>query len=413
MSFPKSAIGMFAATALGIGLLIGTPAAASSVSPAGSFIATPNGQVGVPQQVVVKAPRSQFNQVITITFSTPGLSTNAGQTTVNSQGLASLAWTPPAAGQWTITTTGLPAASSSTTISVTPMPTSIVLDAPNQVGIGVVTPLLAEVSARAGVIPPSGTVTVRNQTGQVVATGTLTAAQGVTSSAQISWTPAAGTTSLAATFNPASSAFVASVSLPEVPAVTTQPIVALRFPPVLYAGVPVTIQAVQSSIIPPGWGASTAFNFFSGGALFFGSGSQPVVNGVASFTWTPPQAGPITIQAQYATGNLVFNGTSSQDVFVQPAPPSDAITVSANGAALPATLQAGSSLTLGGAAASGAAVTFSAAGPCVINANVLTGLSAGACTVTAFSPGGGSQQAVSVNNTVTITPAPRTPRPRR
>ena len=410
MSFPRLLVAFLAT----IGLLISAPAASAAPVPANTtFIATPNGQVGVTQQIIVKAPRAQFNKVITLTFATPGLPTNAGQTTVNAQGFATLPWTPPAAGQWTITTTGLPAQSASTTISVTPMPTSIVLDTPNQVGVGRTTTLLAEVSARGGVAAPSGTVTVRNQTGQIVAAGALTTSQGITSSANLAWTPAAGTASLTATFTPATGAFGSSVSVPEVPTVTTEPIVALRFPPVLYVGVPVTLQAVQSSIIPPGWGASAAFNIYSEGALVFGSGSQPVVNGVASFTWTPPQVGVITIEAQYSTGNFVFDGTSQQVVNVQPAPSNDSITVTTAGAGLPASLQAGNNIPLAGSSVSGADVTFSATGPCVINASVLTVLSAGSCEINAFSPGGGTLQPVTVSNTITITAAPRPQRPRR
>ena len=413
MTFPKSILGIAAATALGLGLLAAGPASASSVTATGTFIATPNGEVGLPQVITVKAPRSQFNKVITLTFSTPGVATNAGQVTVSPQGFANLTWTPPAAGQWTITTTGLPAATASTTISVAPMSTSIVLDAPNQAGIGVATPLLVEVSARGGVIAPSGTITVRNQTAQVVATGTLTTTQGVTSSAQLSWTPTAGTTSLTATFNPASGAFSASVSAPETPVISTEPIVALRFPPVLYQGVPVTLQAVQSSIIPAGWGASNAFNIYRDGFLIFGSGSQPVVNGVASFVWTPPQTGVYTIQAEYSTGNFVYNGNTSQSVNVQPPPTNDTITVTANNGPMPATLQAGTSVTLGGGATSGAAVVFSATGPCVVNANVLTALSAGSCAVSAYSAGGGTLQPVTTTNTITVTPAPKKPRPKK
>jgi hypothetical protein len=376
-------------------------ASAAPVAAGATFIATPNGQVGVQQNVIVKAPRAMRNKVVTITFSNPAIQANAGQTIVNAQGFANIAWTPSIPGSWTVTASGLPAATASTTITVTPMPTTIVLDAANQVGVNIPTTLLAEVSAIGGSIAPSGTVTVRNQTNAIVATGTLTASgQPRTSVATINWTPAAGTTSLVATFNPSTSAFTSSVSVPEVPLLAGQPTIALRFPPTLYVGVPVTLQAVPTNQIPAGWGGSGAFQIYRDGILTFASGSQPLTDGVVSWVWTPTQTGFQTVEVQFATGNLVFNGTSTQTVNVLPAPGTDAITMNP---AVPATLPAGTSLALSGAATSGSTVTLAPNGPCVINAGVLTVLSAGTCTITATSVGSGTSGLLGTSATYSVT----------
>jgi len=388
---------------------------AAPVAATGTFIATPNGQVGIQQTVVVKAPRAMRNQVVTVTFTNPATQTNAGQTIVNAQGFANIAWTPPLPGSWTITASGLPASSATTTVTVTPMRTTTVLDAPNQVGANVPSILLAEVDAVGGIIAPSGTITVRNQANVIVATGTLTASGTVGKSvANIAWTPTTATTSLVATFTPSTAAFTGSVSPAEVPFISQEPTIALRFPPALYVGVPVTLQAVPTSQLPPGWGGSGAFQIYRDGIMTFASGSQPLSNGVVSWVWTPTQTGLQTIQVQFATGNLVFNGTSTQNVNVLPTPGTDSITVTP---AIPATLAAGTSLTLTAGATSGATVTLATSGPCVVNAAILTVLSAGTCTVTASSVGSGFSglRATSATYTVNIpaTPAKPKPKPKR
>lgn len=386
---------------------------AAPVPASATFVATPNGQVGVQQVVTVKAPRAMRNQVVTISFTSPSGATNAGQTVVNAQGFASIPWTPSAPGTWTVNASGLPAANANTSITVAPMTTSIVLDAANQVGIGATTTLVAEVTANGGVIAPSGTITVRNQTNNIVATGTLVGVPNqVRSTATINWTPAAGTTSLVATYNPSSNAFTSSVSAPESPLLSGEPTIALRFPPALYVGVPVTLQAVATSQIPAGWGGSGAFQISRDGFLTFASGSQPLTNGVVSWTWTPTQTGLQTVQVQFATGNLVFNGVSEQNVNVLPTPRADTVTFAP---AVPSTMQAGTNIAVAAGAASGSTVTFATNGPCVINANVLTVLSAGICTITGTSVGSGPAGLIgaSASTTVTITPAPAPPKRKR
>ena len=402
----------FAAAALA--LTAAAPAAnAAPVTANSTFVATPNGQVGVQQTVTIKAPRAMRNKVVTVSFTGPTGTTNAGQTIVNAQGFATIAWTPTAPGTWTVNASGLSASTANTSITVAPMSTNIVLDAANQVGVNVTTTLLAQVNANGGVIAPAGTITVRDQNNNVVATGTLIGTPNqAQATATINWTPAASTTSLTATYNPSSNAFTSSVSAPESPIISTQPTIALRFPPSIYVGVPVVLQAVPTNEIPAGWGGSGAFQIYRQGFLTFASGSQPLTNGLVSWTWTPTQTGLQTVQVQFATGNFAFNGVSEQNVNVLPAPGTDSITMNP---AVPATMQAGTNVTLAGAAASGSTVTLATSGPCVINANVLTALSAGTCTVTAKSIGTGNAGLLgtSANYPVSITAAPKPPKKKK
>src|SRR6056297_2080392 len=112
--------------ALGAGL-----ASAPTASATTEFIATPNGMVGLQQEIVFRAP-ALAGQVATIGF-VSGAVSNAGQTTVNAQGYGSLAWTPTSAGSWTISGLGNAAAIGSTTITVAPMPTATYALVPNLV----------------------------------------------------------------------------------------------------------------------------------------------------------------------------------------------------------------------------------------------------------------------------------------
>ena len=116
----------------------------STASAAPGFVATPNGMVGLTQEIVIKAP-SMANQVATIGFTSSGVS-NAGQTNINANGFGSLAWTPTSAGSWTISGLGDAASSGSTTITVAPMPTVTNALVPNLVQAGVTNTVTVAVS---------------------------------------------------------------------------------------------------------------------------------------------------------------------------------------------------------------------------------------------------------------------------
>lgn len=376
------AISATAALALSAG--VSAPVAQAA---AATFVATPNGMVGLQQEIVVRAPRSS-GQIATINFSSGTLS-NAGQTAINAQGYGSLAWTPTSAGQWTISGTVGGASLGTTTITVAAMPTTTAALVPNLVQVGVSNPVTVVVSAPLGVLPPTGTVTLRNQNQNVIGTAALSASSGTSSSATLTWTPA-NSESLIASYAPAAPAgFASSVSETATPQTTTAQVpVALRFPPVLYVGTPTIIGAQTGNGVTAG---SAAFFFDNVGII----GSTPTdgTGGIAA-VWTPPASGVHTLSTQFTSNNGRYTGTSSQVVNIQPAKAADAITVTPNGqgawpASSPIRVVAGSTVTLATTTASGATAVLSESGPCVINANTLTALSAGQCTITATSPGSG------------------------
>lgn len=394
-----------AALALGVGLSTAAPAPAAT-----GFVATPNGIVGMQQEIVIKAP-SLAGQVATIGFVSGGIS-NAGQTAVNAQGFGSLAWTPTSAGTWTISGLGSAAGSGSTTINVTPMPTVTNALVPNLVQNGVVNNVTVAVSALDGVVAPTGSVVLRNQNTNVIGTGTLVPGNGATSTANVQWTPVIGET-VTASYVPASTAFVASTGDTAQPGYSSSVVtVALRFPPVMYVGTPTIIGAQTGTGVTSG-----SASFLFDGIGIIGSTPTNATGGIAA-QWTPTVSGVHTISAQFSSSDGRYSGTSSQAVNIQPAKAQDSVTVIPQGGApwnpgLPISVAAGSNTTLTATSASGAPVVLSESGPCVINGAVLTALSAGQCTVSVTSTGTAIVTPDTNTYTVTVTAPPKRKKKRR
>ena len=373
----------------------------AQAAPANTYIATPNGMVGVQQTIIIRVP-SLANQVATIGF-VSGATSNAGQTQLNAQGIGSLNWTPTTAGSWTISGLGNSVAAGSTTINVAPMPTNTILLTPNLVQSGSNVTVTAVVSVPLGVVPPAGTVALQNANGNVVASGTLQAYSNTTSTVNLTWAvPGTGTTSLTGVYTPSFSGFLPSTSPASTPQFTNSvPTVALRFPPVLYVGTPTVLGAELGTGVP---GGSAAFSFDGQGV----TGSVPTNNlGIASTIWTPPSAGVHTISVNFSSSNGIASGVSNQQVNIQPAKAQDVVTVAPAGGAAwspgaPIVVTSGSSTVLNASSTSGATVVLSETGPCVINGSTLIALAPGVCTVTAVSPGSATVTPDTNNYTVTV-----------
>lgn len=400
------AAGAAVAVTAGLGLVVAPTAVSSN-----AFIATPNGMVGLQQEVIIRAPGNLVNQPVTIGF-TSGPNATSQQTVINAQGFGSMVWTPTQAGSWTISGLGNALSVGSTTINVAAMPTTTILMVPNNVQQGVSSNIVAVVSAPLGTVAPSGSVTVRAAATQVIfGQGVLTPLAGSSQSvATIPWTPpAVGGIALVGTFNPSSSAFAQSVSPTSEPnVISSVPTVALRFPPSLYVGQ----QTVLSSVLGSGVADGTVAYLLNGAGI---SGSMATTNGVENFQWTPTAGGVAMISVQFSGQNNV-SGSSFQQVNILPAPPSDGISVSPQGGApwsvgAPVVVNAGSNTVLNASSTSGATVVLSETGPCVLNGSTMTALAAGQCTLTATSPGSAAYLPATANYTITVQ-APAT-KPRR
>ena len=398
--------------------LIVATAAAVSIAPAApaattSFIAAPNGMVGVAETITIKAP-SAAGQVVTIGLQL-GATAQTLQTTIGSNGFGAVTWTPTAAGTWVINGLGSIVSAGSTSLTVAPMPTYTVLLAQNSLQQNVSNTLLGAVIAPIGSIAPTGSLSLTTSGGTGLTFAPLTGLfGGTTSTATLPWTPTAGgPIAIQASYTPASGGQVASTSPVSTPNVTTADLpLSLRWPASLYVGTPTVLQAVLGAGFPDG---SAAFLMDGVGI----SGSIPTVNGVATLQWTPPVSGIHTISAEYSgtrAGSAgIFSGSSSQVVNIQGARVADNITVDPPGQpvwsiAAPIVMTVGSTVTLAGASTSGTTVLFSEQGPCVISGAVLQALGAGQCQVTAVSPGNATLTPGSETYTVTVQNPPKRPR---
>ncbi len=411
------------ATAVVLALLTGFSLGSSGNAGAAtaSYIVTPHGMVGVPQTITIAAPIAAGRTVTVGLLSGPTAFTT--QTTLGASGDGSIAWTPTAAGTWTISGLGSIMAAGSTTITIAPMPTYTVLLAQNHLQQGVSNSLLGVVVAPIGVLPPMGTLALSTSTGNAISSATLASTTGTTStsslvagatatsSAVLPWAPTlSGDLPIKATYAPTSGGQLASVSPSSTPNTTTgNATVSVRWPAALYAGSPTVLQAVLGQGIPDG---SVAF-------LIDGStpvGSSPTFDGVGSQLVSMPASGVHTISVEYTGKNPGFSGTATQQVFVLGARPSDALVVTPSGqgpwsVALPVAMTPGQSLTLSGTSASGTTVLLRASGACFVNGAVLTALTAGGCLVTAFSPGDDANSPGSATYTVSVVAATPSPKP--
>ena len=380
-------------------LAAGLIAAATTASPA--VVSAPNGVVGVQESVSVSAPATRA-QGITVTFSSPGVTTQQGSVVTDSYGNATLPWTPSAPGVWTVT-----AAGATSQLAVNVVPTSTALAATNTITPNQAVSYSATVTSLAGSIAPSGTVKLVDGFGNVYANAALVPGTTKTSSnATLTWTPTTTPAPLRAVFTPATSAFGASFSGYQSPILGPSATVVLLLPQTMYVGVPALLQGV---VAPGTGGGSLAFNGQIDGASYGIGGSRAVVNSVGSLLWAPTQVGYQTIGVQFATNDFAVNGNSSQAVFIQPAPTADSVTLTANGGALPATMLVGNTLTLAATATSTNPVTLSATGSCVIAGATLRPLAAGPCTITATAMGNGGNIAASTKSYVSTVSAPPAP----
>ncbi len=401
------------AIALGVSLASAPTSYAEPLTGA-TWVATPNGVAWTPQTVTVKTGKKAGPTVSIAVTGTDGGATTL-RAPVNSAGFAYASWTPTAAGTFTLTASGTSRQLGASSVIIVPAPTLTTLFVPDNVQPGVEVPIFAEVDTLSSSVAPSGTITVRDQYNNIVSTGTL-AATGHPGEAttRMSWTPSPGSPSLTATFTPATNAFAPSVSLPEIPVVGGSWTVAITAPPVMYVGVPATLGAVVGAGIPTTVGGSAAFSLNIDGFNFYAMGGSNQVNdGVATYRWTPTQVGFQTIQVQYASNDLQYNGNASQIVNIQPAPSPDVITVTPSGASAwtsgsVGSLPQGSDITLTPTSASGTPVIMSSDGPCAFEDGVLTMLGPGTCTVTATSFGNGSSLSGTEDTyTINITAAPK------
>jgi hypothetical protein len=403
----RTARTLLAATlALGLGLGAGAVSMAPANAATAPFVATPNGMVGITQEILVFAPRLK-GQPITVGFALGSAGTSQ-QTVVGSNGYAYMNWTPSLAGAWTISGLGNALSVGSTTVNIAAMPTTTNLFVPTSATSNAVSVVAVIVSAQAGTYAPQGTVSLASAFGNPVGTQQLTPIAGSANAyATFDWVPQVlGTFPLIANYTPGSNGTLASTSeTANSLIVSNAGVVELRLPTSFRVGQPTVLSALVTPTTTVG---SAAFQL-NGGYL---SGSIPLVNGVSTTQWTPTQQGNQLITTQFSSTAVGGpSGAVSQPVNVLPALPADVISVSAPsgpwGPGRPISIARGTKTQLSTSAASGTSVLMSETGPCSINGSVITGLGAGTCTVTATSVGSSAYAPTSVKFVVTVTAPPK------
>lgn len=385
--------------ALGLGLAASAPAAAA---PATSYVATPNGMVGVQQTLVVYAPR-QVNQVVVIS-GTQGTVGTTLQTVVGASGFGSVFWTPPAAGTWRFNGAGSIAGATPTTVSVAPAPTRTILEIPNTMQVNTPTNLLVVVNTNLGNLAPVGQVTVNSVWGGLIGSAYLTPGSGSEAAfALIPWTPTStGVIPMTATFTPTNGNYSGSTSAQaSVNVVSTTPAVSLRLPGQFNVGQTVWVTAF---VTPSNQQGTIAMQVDNQGSI---AGSTPIVNGAVTVPWTPQNSGNTNVQAFFTNSAANTSGSATQPIAVGAALPNDSIGVAPSGqsAWVPGTtvtMTRGQNLLMTTSASSGSPVVLDETGPCVINGSLLMAVNTGTCTITATSGGSAAFNATTATYSVAV-----------
>ena len=414
-------------------LVLGAVAAAPSASAATTVTiggVQPNGQVGVPQSLVITAGLPAGTLCGSVLAPTATVFGNANGTT-KALGTATFAtcisnttfqytyqWIPNAATTWYVYASVSGTSSESSRSAITAVPASTVLSAPATVKLGQPVTLTATVTATNGsLFSPQGTVQFGVLGGSTIGSP-VALNQATPSVAQIQWVPAVlGSTNLIATFLPANSGTTAQnvtcattcTSAPDNVQVTASGVnMYLSNPPAFAAGSASTLTAVVS-VVPPSGSVTFTIN---GAVLASNVAVQP--NGYAQTSWTPPAPGQFVVGASWA-GNANLTGSAQETVSVGAAPAQSdrIIIVTADGSTLTAgttyTVANGTVITFTSSTASGAPVTFTETGPCSITGNAFTvSQGNGSCQVTATSPGGNGYGPATASATINLVPGNQT-----
>lgn len=409
-----AAAGLAGGTLLLGGLaLVGAPAAqAASVSGFGS------GPIGVPQQITMSAicgggSGGGTSLSFSATYSDGVVSTTTPVTS-DATGGATTFWTPTRLGTVTQVSVGSSCSpfSQATNFAIGAVPTFTTITAPNTAQVGVATKIQVVVTSQSpSTYTPTGTTTVTDPSGAVITTMSLTAGPGQGQAyAYYWWTPTGpGSYIIQARYNPATGNALTSVSAQDIiQATPSGGTISLFHPPVMYVGAATTLTA---NVVPNNVQGSVGFTI-NGQPI---SASIPIVNGQASFVWTPQAPGPVRIGASYTT-NQGGSGSTFDDVTVQAPAKTDSITLTPAGQGTWAPngsypMGNGTTLNFSATTLSGAAVSLTDTGPCTIAGLSLTATQgSGGCILTATSPGGNGYAGIQQNYTIQLVPGTQVPR---
>lgn len=405
----------------GLALTAAPPAAAAtSVSLTG---VQANGQIGVPQNIVISAAVSGSPcgsvlapdaTVLGTTGATVTLGTATFSQCVGNNFQYTFQWIPSQVGGIWISAQVADGTANASRSQIAAVPTTTRVTLANVVQQGTPTTITASVTANNGSLAsPQGSIQFSIVGGGNIG-GPVPLNNAVPSTVQIQWTPAVlGTQSIVANYIPSSTNFTCGstcLSAPDTVQVTNSGVkMYLANSGTFSAGAPATLVAVVS-VVPPSGNVRFTVNGSNIGVVPVGG------NGQAQIAWTPPSVGSFTIGGYWnGAGNLSASAQEVVNVGNTPATPDQIRIVTADGTVVTpgATYQAGngSVVTYTATTASGAVPVITEAGPCTISGNTLTATQGnGQCRVTASSPGGNGFGAASGTVTINLVPGTQTPR---
>lgn len=290
--------------------------------------------------------------------------------------------------------------------------TTTTISAPNTAKLGTPVTITATVTSSGGSqYTPKGQVVITDANNATIKTMGLTNGPGAGQSyAYFSWTPqTAGTYIFKATYVPvAGSLATASTSIQDtIIATPSGNTISISAPPTMNQGTPVTLRA---SVFPANTPGSVGFTI-NGNPI---SASIPLVNGVATYTWTPNVSGQVTLGASYTT-NAGGSGSTSEVITINAAPAaSDVITLvqpgwGAWGNGGTYNMGNGANFNFQASTLSGSPVTLSETGPCVVSGlNLQVNSGSGNCVMKASSAGGNGYAPVTYTYNVNLVPGQQT-----
>ncbi len=220
------------------------------------------------------------------------------------------------------------------------------------------------------------------------------------------WTPpSTGTYTFQSVYSGDANALASTSQVDTVLATPSGGTIALNAPGIATVGTPI---ALTATVFPTATTQGSVGFTLNNAPI---SASIPLVNGVASFTWTPTSPGTFNIGANYMTNDGRSGSAAASPISISAGPAStDGITLiqpgvgpwSPNGVY---TLTNGTSFTFTVSTLSGAQATLKDAGPCNLQGNTLT-IDTGngsQCILTASSPGGPGFAPISQSYTILTT----------
>lgn len=396
------------------GLIIRAAAASALVLGAVGFAAAPaqaasatgygNGTVGVTQTITALSICPSAQLAFTATYSN-GVTVSAPVVYADINGNATIYWAPTIFGQITQATIGstcspvyLGGANIGQTLTTTTIST------PNNAQVGVGTKIMVTVQSNSpSAYSPTGQVVVKDVNGATLQTMGLTPGPGNGQGyAYYWWTPAtSGTYTFKATYSGDANAGLSDSPQDFVIATPNGTPITLTHPTTMTTGIPQTLIA---TVYPSTVQGSAGFTL-NGNPI---SASVPLVNGVATFQWTPTAAGAFTLGANYTTNQGASGSTSGAITVVTGPASSDVITVTPAGGSTWApngtyVLGASSTTNFNVSTLSGAKVSLNDSGPCTSpGLSVVTPASTGSCVLSFVSAGGNGYAPITQNYTVTV-----------